>query len=85
MANHCTAAGTAARWQVAAGAVALTAASLAQAAPWVDFAQFDASSSSSTLVLVRALGTSGADAPAPLLSATATRWADGQAAGVGAL
>jgi hypothetical protein len=54
-----------------------------QASPWLDFTQFEASSSSSTLVLVRALPVADADRPAPLLSATATRWTDGQAVALG--
>lgn len=64
---------------VAIGLV-LPAASMAQL---VDFAQLDASSDSSTLVLVRETPRSGTAAPAPLLSATATRWSSGEAAAVG--
>jgi hypothetical protein len=45
-----------------------------------DFAQVDASSDSHTLVLVRALGDPRAADPAPLLAASASRWADGRAA-----
>jgi len=66
-------------------ATAALAAPAAQAVTWPDFAQFDTSSSSSTLVLVHALPVAGIDGPAPLLSATATRWADGQAVAVGAV
>lgn len=68
-------------------AVAL-AASLAAALPGTasargpDFAQFDLSSGSSTLVLVRALGEPRAAAPAPLLTAAVSRWGDGQAGSV---
>ena len=69
-------------------AFALPAASHAQ---WVDFAQIDASSDSSTLVLVREaprnVGNVGEDGkaatPAPLLSATATRWSSGEALAIG--
>ena len=57
-------------------------------AQWFDFAQIDASSDSSTLVLVREAprnaGNDGkAAAPAPLLSATATRWSSGEALALG--
>jgi len=69
----------------AALATALLAAPAAHAGPWLDFAQFEASSSSSTLVLVHALPAADPDVPAPLLSATATRWTDGQAVAIGAV
>lgn len=46
----------------------------------VDYAQFDASTDSHSLVLVRALGDPRATAPAPLLTAVGSRWADGRAA-----
>ncbi|MEO5697104.1 MAG: hypothetical protein ABIQ60_08210 [Burkholderiaceae bacterium] len=60
--------------------LALPAASMAQI---VDFAQLDRSSSSTTLVLARELPRTGTSAPAPLLSATATRWSTGEAAALG--
>ena len=50
----------------------------------LDFAQLEASSSSSTVVLLKALTPASAKAPAPLLSATGTRWSDGQSVAVGA-
>jgi hypothetical protein len=50
----------------------------------LDFAQFEASSSSATVVLLKALTPSSAEAPAPLLSATGTRWSDGQSVAAGA-
>jgi hypothetical protein len=62
---------------------ALPASSWAQRV--LDFAQLDGSSSSTTLVLVRALGDTRAAAPAPLLSFSATRWGDGSAAALGAV
>lgn len=53
------------------------------AASGVDFAQFDASSESATIVLVKAVQeTPAADAPV-LVTASFTRWSDGQAGGVG--
>jgi hypothetical protein len=66
-------------------AAALLAPPAARATPWLDFAQLDGSSSSGTLVLVHALPTAGAGQPAPLLSATATGWADGQSVAAGAV
>lgn len=69
----------------AAAALAAALASAAAGAAGIDFAQLDHSSSSSSLVLVKALGAGGADAPAPLLSATATRWTDGQAVTAGVM
>lgn len=68
--------------------VALLTTGLAAALPGAasargpDFAQFDLSSGSSTLVLVRALGEPRAAAPAPLLTAAVSRWGDGQAGSV---
>lgn len=53
------------------------------AAQWLDFAQADASSETSTLVLVKALPPRPASVPAPLLSATYARWASGEALSVG--
>ncbi|HSQ73603.1 MAG TPA: hypothetical protein VLM87_14405, partial [Rubrivivax sp.] len=64
---------------------ALLAVPAARAEPWLDFAQIDGSSSSGTLVLVHALPSAAADAPAPLLTATATGWSDGQSVAVGAV
>ncbi|MES3013878.1 MAG: hypothetical protein V4750_09150 [Pseudomonadota bacterium] len=64
----------------AAALALLPAAAMAQI---VDFAQLDASSDASTLVLVRALPRSTTAAPAPLLSATATRWSSGEAVALG--
>lgn len=61
---------------VSAALAAPLSAALAQV---VDFAQLDASSDSSTLVLVRALPRNETAAPAPLLSAVATRWSSGEA------
>lgn len=49
----------------------------------VDFAQIDASSNASTLVLVRELPRTGTAEPAPLLSLTAARWDTGEAAAIG--
>jgi len=68
-----------------AAAAALLAPPAALAAPWLDFAQLDGSSSSGTLVLVHALPGAGTDQPAPLLSATATGWSDGQSLAAGAV
>jgi hypothetical protein len=67
----------------AAAAAALLAPPAALAAPGLDFAQLDGSSSSGTLVLVHALSPAGADQPAPLLSATATGWEDGLSVAAG--
>jgi len=64
----------------AAALALLPAAAMAQV---VDFAQIDTSSDASTLVLVRALPRSTTAAPAPLLSATATRWSSGEAVAIG--
>lgn len=61
----------------------LGAAVPAAAARGIDFAQVDASSESATIVLVKAVDeTPASDAPV-LLTASFTRWADGQAGGVG--
>jgi hypothetical protein len=49
----------------------------------LDYAQLDGSSESWTVVGVRALGDPRAATPAPLVSATYTRWADGEAGGLG--
>jgi hypothetical protein len=64
--------------------VALTTSVAPVAARGLDFAQLDGSSDSTTLVLVRALGDPQARRPAPLASATATRWHDGEAVAIGA-
>lgn len=70
---------------LAALAVGLAGALLPAArAAGLDFAQLEASSSSSTVVLLKALTPASAETPAPLLSATGTRWADGQSVAVGA-
>ena len=66
---------------VAAAALALLP--VVAMAQVVDFAQLDASSDASTLVLVRTLPRSTTAAPAPLLSATVTRWGSGEAAALG--
>lgn len=67
-------------------ALALAAvAGTASAQRLVDYAQLDGSSESWTVVAVRALGDPRAAAPAPLVSATYTRWADGEAGGLGAV
>jgi len=72
-------------------AFALLTAGLAAALPGAasargpDFAQIDASSDSSTLVLVRALGDPRAADPAPLLTAAVSRWSGGEAGGVAAV
>lgn len=60
--------------------VALPAAAVAQL---VDFAQADTSSNASTLVLVRELPRTGTSEPAPLISATAVRWDNGDAQAIG--
>lgn len=60
-----------------AAVLAVPVASMAQL---VEFAQIDIASNSSSLVLVSALARA---APAPLLSATASRWSTGEAAAVG--
>lgn len=60
--------------------VAVPAVSQAQ---WVDFVQVDGSSDSSTFVLVREAPRTTGGGPAPLLSATATRWSSGQALAIG--
>jgi hypothetical protein len=52
-------------------------------AEWIDFAQLDVSPSATTVVLVSALGAADAARPAPVLSATYTRWSTGEAAGAG--
>lgn len=71
--------------------LALTAVALAVAATaapaqrLVDYAQLDGSSDSWTFVAVRALGDPRAAAPAPLASATYTRWGDGESGSVGAV
>lgn len=62
---------------------ALALAAPAHAERLLDFAQFDASSASRTLVLVRALGDVQAAEPAPIASATYTAWSDGSAGALG--
>lgn len=65
---------------------ALAAASLLLAAVQVhaiEYAQIDTSSSATTAVLVHALGSSTAESPAALLSATYARWDTGHAAAAG--
>ncbi len=64
---------------------AVVAATPAAAQRVLDYAQLDGSSASWTAVAVRALGDPRAADPAPLLSASYTRWADGQAGGLGAV
>jgi len=59
------------------------AASPARAGGPIDFAMVEGSSDSVTAVLVSALGDTRAADPAPLLSASYTRWSDGQAGGIG--
>lgn len=61
--------------------LALLAPAAAQA-QWLDFAQLEYSANATTLVLARALPTWVADQPAPVLTATATRWGSGQALAV---
>lgn len=51
----------------------------------VDFAQVDYAPDSSSAVLVRVLGDPRAAQPAPVLSATYSRWNDGETGGVGLL
>jgi hypothetical protein len=66
---------------------ALVAASLllgATHAQAIEYAQLDTSSSATTAVLVHALGSSTAETPAALLSATYARWDTGHAAAAGA-
>jgi hypothetical protein len=59
------------------------AASPALAGGPIDFAMVEGSSDSVTAVLVSALGDPRAADPPPLLSASYTRWSDGQAGGIG--
>jgi hypothetical protein len=68
------------RWLAIAALALLPAVGHAE---WVDFAQIDVSPSATTLVLVSAVGTSEPARPAPIVSATYTRWSTGEAAGVG--
>jgi hypothetical protein len=69
----------------ALAAAMLAAAPAARAERIVDYAQLDASSETITFVAVRALGDPRSAEPAPLLTASFARWADGQAGGVGAV
>lgn len=64
-------------------AIAVVAAPTLSMAQIVDFAQIDASSNASTLVLARELPRTGTAEPAPLLSLTAARWDTGEAAAIG--
>jgi hypothetical protein len=52
-------------------------------AGWIDYAQADTSSSATTVVLVGAVGATDTPRPAPLVSATYTRWSTGAAGGIG--
>ena len=52
-------------------------------AQWLDYAQADTSSTAKTVVLVKALGTSTAASPAPLVAATYTQWSTGRSSSVG--
>jgi hypothetical protein len=52
-------------------------------ADWVDYAQADTSASATTLVVAGALGTGSDARPAPIVSASYTRWSSGDAAGAG--
>ena len=63
-------------------ATALFGATNAQA---IEYAQLDTSSSATSAVLVHAIGTSTADRPAPLISATYARWSTGAATAAGAV
>ncbi len=67
----------------AAAHAALLMLSAGARAEWIDFAQLDVSPSATTVVLVSALGAADAARPAPVLSATYTRWSTGEAAGAG--
>jgi len=49
----------------------------------IDYAQADVSSSATTIVLVGALGTGDDARPAPIVSASYTRWSSGEAGGAG--
>jgi hypothetical protein len=51
----------------------------------VDFAQLDYAPDSSSAVLVRVLGDPRAAQPAPVVSATYSRWNDGETGGIGLL
>jgi len=65
---------------LALATVTLCAAGSAQA---IEYAQLDTSSAATTAVLVHALGSSSAGAPAPLISATYARWDTGEATAAG--
>jgi hypothetical protein len=52
-------------------------------AEWVDYAQADVSSSATTVVIVGAVGTGDDANPAPIVSASYTRWSSGEAGGAG--
>jgi len=66
--------------------VSFTCASAPAAATrWVDFAQAEASSESATIVLVRAIDETPAANPPAVITASFTRWSDGQAGGIGAV
>jgi hypothetical protein len=73
-----------ARPGLTAALLALAAAAApARAGGPIDFAMLEGSSDSVTAVLVSALGDTRAADPAPLLTASYTRWSDGQAGGIG--
>lgn len=65
--------------------VVLTAQGPVAHARGVDFAQFDYAADSSSAVLVRVLGDPRAAQPAPVLSATYSRWNDGETGSIGVL
>jgi hypothetical protein len=69
----------------AAVATVFTLPTRPSAARGLDFAQIEASSDSSSVVLVRALGEPQSSPPAPLATATATGWHDGEAVALGAV
>ena len=62
---------------------ALASLACAAHAAAIDYAQVDTSQSATTVVLVSAVGADDPARPAPLVSATFTRWSSGEAAGIG--
>jgi len=62
---------------------ALICVPVAAHAELIDYAQVDTSSSATTAVLVGAVGSGDAATPAPIVSATFTRWDTGEAASLG--
>ncbi|HWH81695.1 MAG TPA: hypothetical protein VNU71_05605 [Burkholderiaceae bacterium] len=64
-------------------AAALFCAAASACAGVIDYAQVDTSSAATTVVLVSAIGASTEARPAPIVSATYTRWDSGAAAGLG--